>query len=236
VPPAYYLHPEFGLLCPSTSFRRKARLALAALAALVIVGTLALTAGRDPDIDGPLMITRSEEVRSDAGISQAASLAVTAERSRLLEGRETVCEGDPWSQIDGKCNIGKTHKRRSPGAANKDVIISRFPLGRSSSPVTASSVAPINPAGTNPSTDVPTLAMSDPSGPRGAAPMKVHKSSWGRNSARNLSPDSNWRDEPWSARAYALPSNRKPSGRYAWSWGWSWCPAPSHCDKTTTLK
>jgi hypothetical protein len=222
VSPTYDLHPEFGLFCPSPRFRRKVRVVLALLALFVVVGALALKASHDPDIDGALMIARGEEARSNADTSQAAMLTKTAERSRSPEGRKTSCEGAPWSYIDGNCIVRKAHKRQSARAANTAARISELPLGRGAPPPPVWSTALVNSTGAAPNTAGPTLAMSVPPGPATTASTKVHKPSRSRNGGRDLVRDWNWHDDPWSARAYALPSNRNPSDRYGRPWGWSW--------------
>jgi hypothetical protein len=237
VSPAYCPHPEFRSLFSSTSFRHRAGLAVAALGLLVIVSSLALTAGRDPDVDVGRSLPRNEEAPTDAGSSQAAILTTTAKDARSLPDRGTGCEGDPWSHIDGKCNVGKTRKHLRARAANEKAIISELPLGRTSSPASASSsLALVTPGGTDPIADTPTLAKSDSAGPGDPAPAKAHKSLRSRNRGRDLSRDSNWYGDPWNAHANALPGNRGPSSTYAWSWGWSCCSSHYHCDKTRTLR
>jgi hypothetical protein len=218
VSPAY-LHPEFGLLCPSRSFRRKARLALAFLALLVIVGALALKAGHDPDIDGALITMRGDEARSNAETVQTVGQAtsMTAERSRALEGsnNKAACEGDPWSYIDGKCSVGKARRLGGPRAANEGATIAALPLGRSTLP--ASSAALLDATGAA-NIAVPTPAVADPPAP---APKKVRKASRSQNSGHDLWRDWNWRDDQRSARAYVLPDDRYLRGRHE-RWGWSW--------------
>jgi hypothetical protein len=215
----YHLHPEFGLLCPSRSFRRKARLALAFLAFLVIVGALSLKAGHDPDIDGAVMIAHGDDARSDAEAVQAVGPATdtaTAETSRPLERSKAACERDPWSYIGGKCSVGGARKLRRARAANEAPTIAALPVGRSVPPAPASSAAPLDPtAAANPA--VPTPAVTDPPGRPTPASKKVRK-----NRDHDLSRDRSRRDDRWSARAYALPDDRHRRGRYERSWGWSW--------------
>jgi hypothetical protein len=207
---------------------RRAGLALPAVILVIIVSSLALTAGCDPGIDAETILPRSEGARFDADAPLMAIPTPTAQDARSLEGDKTVCEGDPWREIDRKCNVGKTHKHRSARAAKKNVIISGLPLGRSSSPPTASSVALPDPTGADPSTDTPTSAMPDPAGPRDPAPTKAHKSLRSRNIARDLSRDTSWNGDPWTA--HASSGNHKPNSRSAWSWGW--CAVPSGCFKS----
>jgi hypothetical protein len=194
-----YLHPEFGWFCPPLSFRRRARVAVAFLAVLGIVGALALNAGHDPKDDG-LLTVRGAEARFKAETIQTVgrSADTTAESSRPLEGSKVACEGGTWSYTDGKCRVGKG-TLRSPRAANEAGTIAALPLGRSTLPT--SSAAPIDPPGAA-NTAVPTPALSDP--PSNLEPKKVRKALRSQNDR-----DWDWRGDRRRDRAY------RP-------WGWSW--------------
>jgi hypothetical protein len=218
VSPAYHLHPEFGLLCPSWRFPRKARVALGFVVLLVIVGVLAPKVGHDRDTDGGLTIARGD-VEIVQTVGQAAAPMI-AESAPPLEGSETACERDPSSHIDGKCSVGRARKVRGPRAANEAAMIAALPLGRTAAPAPASPAAPLNPTDAA-NTNVPTPAVADLTGLPAPAPKKVRKSSR-RNGGHDLSRDRRWRDDQWSARAYALPDNRYLRGPYERSWGGSW--------------
>lgn len=215
--PAYHLHPEFGLLCPSRSLRRKARVVLALV---VIAGLLAWKAGHPPDTDGALVVAHDDEARFSAEAAQAVgeTTAITTEyRSRPLEGSKTACTGDVWSYIDGTCSVGTARKLPRPRAANEAPTIAALPLGRSAVPTPASSVASLG--ATDADTAESTPAVADRADAPAPAPKKVKKPS-PRNSGNDLLRDRRWRDDQWSARAYAYPDDRYLRGRHDRWWGW----------------
>jgi hypothetical protein len=210
VSPAYHLHPEFGLLCPSPTLRRKARRGLAYLAALIIVGALALMASHDSDIDGRVTSTRGDVETT----GQATAITTTVERSHPLEGSKAACKADP---SDGNCRVATARKLRSPRAANEAAMIAALPLGRSTPPaLPAESEASLD------RTDVADTEAADPPGRITPAPKKVRRPSRSRNDGHDLVRDWNWRDDRWSARAYALPDHSYQRGRYERSWGGFW--------------
>ena len=212
--PVYHLHPEFGLLCPSRRTRRRARVALALLACSVIVGTLAVK----PGPNGTLIIAHDDVVPTNADtvqtVAQATATAI-AESAPALEGSAYACEGDPSSQ---RCSVGRARKPQSPRAANEAPMIAALPLGRTTAPAPVSPAAPLNPADAA-STIVSTPAVGDPD--ETPAPAAKRKSSR-KNGGHGVSRDRRWRDDQWSARAYALPDNRYLRSPYEWSWGRSW--------------
>lgn len=212
--PVYHLHPEFGLLCPSRRVRRTARVALALLACSVIVGTLAVK----PGPNGTLIIAHDDVVPTNADtvqtVAQATATAI-AESAPALEGSAYACEGDPSSQ---RCSVGRARKPQSPRAANEAPMIAALPLGRTTAPAPVSPAAPLNPADAA-STIVSTPAVGDPD--ETPAPAAKRKSSR-KNGGHGVSRDRRWRDDQWSARAYALPDNRYLRSPYEWSWGRSW--------------
>lgn len=227
-----YLHPEFGWLCPSTGLRRKARLVLAPLAVLAILGALALSGGRAPQSEGALLVARGEEPLSEPAQAKADSAppaiaTMTADQPRPFERFRIACEGDPWSYIDGSCKQGKARRRPGTLAANRNASVSRLPLGRSSRPVIASSEAHAGAAPADPTAEPVTLSMSVAPAPRAPTHPKVHKPPPSRSRDRDFASNPSWRGDPWSAQAYASPGNRNPGDRNTWSWGSSWSPAPA---------
>src|SRR5438270_13816499 len=71
VPASHYIHPEFGLLCPTPRFRRRLRVALACLV-VAGVGAAMMTAADGPRLAAP--VTRADEA-SIAETTPATSLA-----------------------------------------------------------------------------------------------------------------------------------------------------------------
>jgi hypothetical protein len=228
VPPEY-LHPEFGWFAPSTSARRKARLAFASVALFAVVGTIILRAGREPQIDAAseavpvaaLVAARAEETPPRLDIAPAVAPVATTDGLRSPETFRTACASDPWSYIDGTCKAEKPHRHKNVRAATNaaNANLSRVALGHSSRPVVASSEAHAGAAGTNQSGEAVALDMSIPPAPRAPEHTKVHKASPSRNASRDLPAKPSWRDDSWNAQAFAFPRNRNQ-----WSWGWSWSP------------
>lgn len=223
-----HLHPEFGWLCPSTSLRRKARLAVTSLALLAIVGTLALRAGREPQIEGAPIPARGEEAAPKAETAQLIIPTATTDQPRSPQVVRVLCDEDPWSYIDGTCKSVKPHRRPGARAANNNSSLTRLLLGRSTRPAIASSETHVGAAGADPSAAAKTLAMSVPTTPRAPAHPKVHKPSANRNGGSDSPGSSNWRGDPWSAQANAFSRNRNPGNRDSWSWGWSWSSTPTN--------
>ena len=233
--PPEYLHPEFGWFAPSTSARRKARLAFASLAVFVVVDTIILRVGREPPIDAAseavpvaaLVAARAEETPPRLDIAPAIAPLATTDGLRSPETFKTACASDPWSYIDGTCKAEKPHRhknvRAANNAANANASVARVALGHISRPVVASSEAHAGAAGANPSGDAVTLDMSIPAAPRAPEHTKVHKASPSRSASREPAKPS-WRDDSWNAQAFAFPRNRNSGNRDQWSWGWSWSP------------
>jgi hypothetical protein len=223
VSPAYHLHPEFGLLCPSPRLRRKVRVALASLSFLVIVGALALKAGRDASVEVALPLAHGDEAPSNAPIIQTdgrATVTASAERSRALDGGESACEGDLWRLIDGKCSAGRTRRLQMPRAANEAAPIATLPLGRSAPLVPTSSVASADLAGVADGAG-PTPAGADAPRLQAPAPKNVRKPSRIRHNDQDFQRGWSRRDDRWAAGTYAF-SNDRYFGRYERSWGGSW--------------
>jgi hypothetical protein len=220
VSPAYHLHPEFGLLCPSPSLRRKVRVALASLLFLVIVGAVGLKAGRDPSVDVALPL--AHEAPSNAPTNQTdgrATVTATAERSRALDSGESACEGGLWRPIDGKCGAGRTRRLQIPRAANEAAPIAALPLGRRAPPESPSSAASADLAGVADEAG-PTPAVAD--APTLQAPAPKRKPSRVRHNDQDFQREWSRRDDRWAAGAYAFPNDRYLRGRYERSWGGSW--------------
>jgi hypothetical protein len=214
---AYHLHPDFGLLCPSPTFRRRGRVALACLAVLIIAGAL-VAKFYESGTDGAVLIAHGDAAGTNADtVPTVGHATTTAETPPAPDGGATACEGDPSSRIDAKCGAAKVRKLKTRRAANEGAIIGALPLGRTVLVAPEpSAAAPNSPDAAN--SDVPTPAAADSPGPR--APKKVRKASR-RTGGRDWSREWNLPASQWSARAYA-PDSRYLRGRYEQSWGRSW--------------
>jgi hypothetical protein len=217
VAPAYHLHPEFGLLCPSPKFRRAAKVTLACLAGSIIIGALALQVSHERGADGALLISPGDATATNVEAAPTVGrAAMTAAVSPVPEGSATACEGDA-SNRDPKCGVGKVRKLKSRRAANEGAIIGALPLGRIALVAPEPSVATPGPTDTA-NSETPTPAVANPQGSR--APKKARKPSrrtGGHDWARE------WRvpGSQWSARAYA-PDNPYLRARYQSSWRSPW--------------
>jgi hypothetical protein len=220
VSPVYHLHPEFGLLCPSWRLRRKAWVTLAFLTFLAIVWALAVKVGHDPDTDGTLIIGQDEAARTDARTVHATQAATATLAETSAAPNATACGGDQSSNIGMKCSVNRARKLQRPRAANEAAIIAALPLGRTAVPEPASAAAPLN-AEDAVNTNVATPAVADLTGPAASALKKVRKPIR-RNGGHDLSREQRWRDDRWSAHAYALPNYRYLRSPYERSWSWSW--------------
>jgi hypothetical protein len=95
-------------------------------------------------------------------------------------------------------------------------MIAALPLGRSTL------VEPAQSAGSVDITDAadaaaPTFAAANP--PKVPnPPKKIRSLSRVQNNDRNFLRDLSWRDERWTAHAYAWPDDRYLRGRYSRSW------------------
>jgi hypothetical protein len=217
VSPAYHLHPEFGLLCPSPTLRRKVRVALASLLFLVIVGALALKAGGDPSV---VALPLAHEAPSNAPTNQTdsrATVTATAERSRALDSGESACEGVLWRLIDRRCGTD-TRRPQTPRAANEAGPVAALPLGRRAPPESPSS-ASADRAGVADEAG-PTPAVAD--SPTLQAPAPKRKPSRVRHNDQDFQREWSRRDDRWATDAYAFRNDRYLRGRYERSWGVSW--------------
>ena len=219
MPPAYHLHPEFGLFCPSPGLRRKVRVALASLLFLIIVGAVALTGGRDPIIEVALPLAHDNGAPSNAQTIQTdgrATVTATAQQPRALDSDGSTCEGDP-----SKCGTGRTRRVQIPRAANEAAPIAALPLGHGAPPMPTSSATSADLAGiadaaelTPPVADAPKLQTPPPKNARKPSRVRHNDYDFQREWSR--------RDDRWTAGTYSSRNDRYQRGRYERSWGGSW--------------
>ena len=131
-------HPEFGYFCLSQSFRRKARKALLSTVAVgVVAGGFVLWARDDPH-EGALTIVSVNEAPASADtmstVVRAAS-ATTAERLDPPASSKATCDGDNWTQVDGKCVVRRTHKSGNLASATEGPQIAAVPANPSTPPL-----------------------------------------------------------------------------------------------------
>ena len=120
--PDFRAHPEFGYFCLSQSFRRKARKALlSTVAAGVVAGGFVLWARDDPHESALTIVSVNEAPASADTMSTVvrAAPATTAERLDPPASSKATCDGDNWTQVDGKCVVRRTHKPGSLASATE---------------------------------------------------------------------------------------------------------------------
>ena len=136
MPAAHYLHPDFGLLCPTPRFRRKARIAVGCLVVALIGGTVLKAIHSPPRAPTALDTTAAV---GDAGEVPAMMLAAPPAVTGAVEssaGRAS-CEQDnsthrTWPYLDDKCAAGKARKPRAVRAATNPPALAAIALGRPS--------------------------------------------------------------------------------------------------------
>ena len=136
--PDFRAHPEFGYFCLSQSFRRRARKALLSTVAVgVVAGGFVLWARDDPH-EGALTIVSVNEAPASADtmstVVRAAS-ATTAERLDPPASSKATCDGDNWTQVDGKCVVRRTHKSGNLASATEGPQIAAVPANPSTPPL-----------------------------------------------------------------------------------------------------
>ena len=134
MPPANYVHPEFGYLCPTSRLRRDFRVAVVSIALGGIIGAAVVTlrAGHDRDADSALMVAHvahpAESVAADAapgatdtGIAKPDAVkleAIKTDRIKIdavkADAAEPVTDG-------AKTGGAKTDSTKTDGAKTDSV-------------------------------------------------------------------------------------------------------------------
>ena len=136
--PDFRAHPEFGYFCLSQSFRRKARKALLSTVAVgVVAGGFVLWARDDPHESALTIVSVNEAPASADTMSTVvrAASATTAERLDPPASSKATCDGDNWTQVDGKCVVRRTHKPGSLASATEGPQIAAVPANPSTPPL-----------------------------------------------------------------------------------------------------
>src|SRR3954462_11443811 len=123
-------HPEFGYFCLSQSFRRKARKALLSTVAVGVVAAGFVLWARDDSHKGALTIVSINEAPASADTMSTvvrAAAATNVERLYSPANSKATCDGDNWTQVDGKCVVRRTHKSGSLASATEGPQIAAVP-------------------------------------------------------------------------------------------------------------
>jgi hypothetical protein len=222
--PRQYVHPEFGVFCPTPRFRRWVRVALAGIA-VGVVGLAALGVGRSPDTDSALAVARFDsgsgaETGAQAGSAPAASIDpranFAASRITAEKTEKPACPGQTWAYVDGKCVASSPRKPRMVRVPTYRPAIAAVPLGRSASSVgnsgNSASTATPNSRQSEPSktaqaaapaasVDAAATGSTEPTQRAATAPKKKVA-----HSQRRRDPYGAWREvrvDDWYARSYA---------------------------------
>jgi hypothetical protein len=151
MPAAHYVHPEFGLLCPTPRLRRWLRIVFACMILAWIGGAVLRAVNAPPSGDSSsansasAMTAAGGEERAhtspDAGQAPAASLATRPSLPAVAEtgAVENACEQGSslhrtWAYLDGKCVAGKARKPRTVRAATDRPPIAAIAIGRIAAP------------------------------------------------------------------------------------------------------
>jgi hypothetical protein len=205
MPAAHYVHPEYGLLCPTPRLRRRVRIAVA-LTVFALIGVAVLRASNYPP-SAPTVAGREEGAGPDSGQPPAATLAAWPSLTEDAEAAgKTACERDSaahrtWTYLDGKCVAGKARKART--GRIDPAAIAAIPLGRTAAlPESALEPAP------SAATSVPAGPETDPSKSAQGAPVDIASVTSQRPAAASKKPqktarsqnrrrDPTWSDAPW---------------------------------------
>jgi hypothetical protein len=249
VPPANYVHPEFGYLCPTSRLRRDFRVAVVAIVLGGIIGAIVVTlrANHDRDAeteriridavkaDAAERVTdgaksggaKSDSAKSDSAKSDSAKTDSAKTGGAKADAAKPPCEDNTWADLDGNCATSKP-RRVKVRAATDSPAIGAAPLGRTVSTGVATSApaatnAPAAPQSSPPSA-APSNATASPaaSQPSAAATKKAQKVARSQSRTGN---DRSVRDERANGRGYAGYANA-PGGYHQGAnqgfFGWFW--------------
>jgi hypothetical protein len=188
MPQAHYVHPEFGLLCPTPRLRRKLRLGLACLIFALVGGAVLRASNLPPNTNSSsanssnanssnaMTAAHRDEgatTSADAGRLPAATLATRPSLPAIAETGpvKNDCAHDSalhrtWAYLDGKCAGGIARKPRTVRVETDRPPIAAIAIGRIAAP---EGVA--EPASSAPS--VPTGPLANPPKSAAAAPAAM---------------------------------------------------------------
>jgi hypothetical protein len=229
MPAAHYMHPEFGLLCPTRRLRHKLRIGFAC-AILALIGGAVLRAANIPPSAYPanaLTAAGREEsagISSDVGQALPAALATRESLPAVAESRtvKSACEQNSavhrtWAYLEGKCVAGKARKPRMVRVETDRPAIAAIAIGRivaperTGEPVSSAASMPAGPQG-DPlksalAAPAEVAAVAEPPPRPAAASKKPQKTA--RSHQRRREPggtDAVWwrevRADDWGARGY----------------------------------
>jgi len=156
VPHAHFVHPEFGLLCPTPRLRRKLRLGFACLIFALIGGAVLRASNIPPNTNSSsgnsssansssaMTAAHSDEgaaTSTHAGQRLAATLATRPSPPAIAEtgSVKNDCAQDSalhrtWAYLDGKCDGSKARKSRTVRVETDRPPIAAIAIGRIAAP------------------------------------------------------------------------------------------------------
>jgi hypothetical protein len=229
MPAAHYVHPEFGLLCPTPRLRRRLRIVFACMILAWIGGAVLRAVNAPPTANSSSTVTAADRDESvgkspDAGQAPAAALAMRPSPPAVAETgvAEGACEQGSslhrtWAYLEGKCVAGKARKPRAIRVETDRPPIAAIAIGRIAAPervAEPASSAPSVPTGSQASPPKSAAAASaemtastEPSARPAAASKKPRKTA--RSQQRRREPGGTeavgWREvrtDEWAARGY----------------------------------
>jgi hypothetical protein len=232
-----YVHPEFGILCPTPHLRRRLRV-LFACAAVASIGLAVMATADSSDPDGALAVAAVDE---DAGAeaipfpSFAPIVIGTARRgaeNALTDADKPSCVGDTSVHVDSKCVVSKPRKPRMVRVPTYRPAIASVPLGRTTALMGATESKAPAAAGADgrqgdasksalaASSDAAATASTEPAQQPAAATRKkktAHSQNRRRDPYGYGYGYDRWREvrvDDWSARGYAPRQRDYPRGGY----------------------
>ena len=188
MPHAHFVHPEFGLLCPTPRLRRKLRLGFACLIFALIGGAVLRasnlppntnsSSANSPSANSSSAITAAHRdegaaTSADAGRLPAATLATRPSLPAIAETGpvKNDCAHDSalhrtWAHLDGKCAGSIARKPRTVRVETDRPPIAAIAIGRIAAPERVA-----EPASSAPS--VPTGPLANPPKSAAAAPAAM---------------------------------------------------------------
>ena len=185
MPHAHFVHPEFGLLCPTPRLRRKLRLGFACLIFALIGGAVLRASNIPPNTNSSrsssansssaMTAAHSDEgaaTSTHAGQRLAATLATRPSPPAIAEtgSVKNDCAQDSalhrtWAYLDGKCDGSKARKSRTVRVETDRPPIAAIAIGRIAAPERVA-----EPASSAPSVPIP---QASPPKSAAAAPAEM---------------------------------------------------------------
>src|SRR5262245_40014249 len=229
MPAAHFVHPEFGLLCPTPRLRRRLRIVFACMILAWIGGAVLRAVNAPPTANPSSAITAADRDESagkspDAGQAPAARLATRPSLPAVAEtgAVENACEQGSslhrtWAYLEGKCVAGKARKPRAIRVETDRPPIAAIAIGPIAAPervAEPASSAPSVPTGrqadapkSTPAAPAEVAAAAEPPPRAAAASKKPRKTAHSQQRRREPGGTEavGWREvrtDDWAARGY----------------------------------